>query len=324
VNKLETITIANANGIELKVTNYGATIMGLKVPDRNNNLVDVVVGLSDVSNYIQPPYTDVMLFLGSTVGRYAGRISKGKFEVDGETYPVQHHNGVHLHGGEVGFDKRYWTVKRTTKNAVTLEYLSPNLENGYPGNLEVQATFEITEQNALHITYKAKTDKTTPLNMTIHPYINLNGRGSVLDHDLLINSDQYLEVDNQLIPTGKLLDSKNTAFDRTQKSKVNKEGFKGFDDTFVLNNEKIKASFTSNENGINMNVYTNQPAMVIYTPKQFPDLPYKEKSNTTPFPAICFEPQNFPDAPHNSHFPNSILRPNDEYNNEIVFEFTIV
>lgn len=323
MNKLEVVTLKNNNGMELKVTNYGATIIGLKVPDKYNNFIDVVVGLKEASNYVQEPYINEMLFLGSSIGPYAGRISKGKFEIDGISYTLKHTEGVHLHGGE-GFDKKYWSVKEVLNDSVIFEYLRKNLEEGYPGNLDVTVTYKLTGSNCLNITYKAKTDKATPVNLTSHPYINLNGTGSVLHHELMINSKEHLEVDDKLIPSGKLIDSKNTIFDYTEKSKINKEGFVGFDDTFVLNDKKIKASLTSEESRINLNIFSNQPAMVIYTPKRFPSLAFKANNDEPLFPAICFEPQNFPDAPNNSHFPNSILRPNEEYINEIIYEFSVI
>lgn len=323
MNKLEVKTIKNNNGMELKMSNYGATIIGLKVPDKNNNFIDVVIGLESASNYIQEPYTNVQLYLGSSIGPYAGRISKGKFEINGISYPLKNNDGVHLHGGE-GFDKKYWSVKNISDNLVTFNYTRNHLDEGYPGNLDVTATYELTDNNSLKITYTAKTDKATPVNLTSHPYINLNGKGTVLDHELMINSGSHLEVDEKLIPTGRILDSSNTAFDYTQKSKINKKGFVGFDDTFVLNNEKTKASLTSKESGISLSIFSNQSAMVIYTPKKFPKLPFKANNDIPEFPAICFEPQNFPDAPNNSHFPNSILKPNEEYVNEIIYQFDII
>ncbi len=323
MNKIETITIKNKNGMELKVTNYGAIIIGLKVPGKNNHFVDVVIGLAEASHYIEKPYTDVMLFLGCTIGRYAGRISKGEFEVNGKIYPVKHTDGVHLHGGK-GFDKRYWNVKEVLDNAVTMTYLSPDLEEGYPGNLEVNVIYTLTHDNCLNITYTARTDKATPVNLTSHPYINLNGKDDVLNHELFINSSQHLDVDKQLLPSGKINTSINTQFDRKTKSKIKTATFIGFDDTFILEKEKLKASLTSAETGINLNIYSNQPAMVVYTPKQFPNLPYKDNLQYPEFPAICFEPQNFPDAPHHAHFPNSILMPDEEYRNEIIYEFSVI
>ncbi|NRS88420.1 aldose 1-epimerase [Flavobacterium sp. 7E] len=322
MSKLTVYTLKNSNGMELEVSNFGATIISLKVPNNSGTVTNVVVGLEEAQDYIKAPYTDVTLFLGSTVGRYAGRISKGKFEIDGKVYPLEHNEGVHLHGGE-GFDKKYWSLKSQTESAIVLTYVSPHFENGYPGELKVEASFEITYTNSFKINYSAITDQATPVNLTIHPYINLNGSGTVLDQELWINSKQHLEVDDQLIPSGRILDSMDTAFDYTISSKINKPEFEGFDDTFVMGEGDLKASLHSSQSGIKMNVYHSQPAMVIYTPKQFPNLQFKNNLGEGAFPAICFEPQNYPDAPHNSHFPNSILKPNQTYHNNIVFEFKV-
>jgi aldose 1-epimerase len=320
MSKLSVYTLKNDQGMELKVSNFGATILSLKVPNKFGDFTNVVVGLESAQDYLTAPYTDVSLFLGSSIGQYAGRISKGRFEIDGKVYPLESIEGVHLHGGE-GFDKKYWNLKSQSENAVVLSYVSPHLENGYPGELEVEALFEITENNCLIVSYSATTDQATPVNLTCHPYINLNGSGSVLDQVLWVNSKQHLEVDTQLIPSGRILESSNTAFDYTVSSPINKPGFKGFDDTFVLGEGDVKAKLSSSKTGIIMKVYTTQPAMVVYTPKIFPELNFSNRLGIGAFPAICFEPQNFPDAPNNSHFPNSILRPDEIYSNKIVFEF---
>lgn len=321
-NTLEVFTLKNRNGMELQVSNFGATILGLKVLNKNKTVTNVIVGLDQAIDYLTVPYTDVPLFLGCSIGRYAGRISKGKFELEGKTYFLQNSNGVHLHGGN-GFDKKFWSLKSQTANTVVLTYVSQHLEEGYPGTLEVEVFFEITENNCLIVSYSAITDEATPVNLTCHPYFNLDGENSILEHELWINSSKHLEVDEQLIPTGIILESKNTAFDYTNFSKINRTDFAGFDDTFILEKGHLKAKLNSSKTGITMNVYTNEPAIVIYTPKQFPELNFKNQLGEGAFPAICFEPQNFPDAPNNDHFPNSILHPDEVYSNKMVFEFSI-
>jgi aldose 1-epimerase len=323
MNKLALYTLSNSNGMELQVSNFGATIISLKVPNNLGTLTNVVVGLEQAEDYLTAPYTDVTLYLGSSIGRYAGRISNGKFEIEGKTYPIENTDGVHLHGG-VGFDKKFWNLKSQSTNAVVLTYVSAHLEEGYPGELEIEALFEITDNNCLIVSYSATTDQSTPVNLTCHPYYNLNGSDSILDHELWVNSTQHLEVDAQLIPTGTILESENTVFDYTTLSKINKPNFVGFDDTFVMGQEQLKAKLSSSITGIEMKVYASEPAMVIYTPKQFPKLNFKNQLGVGAFPAICFEPQNFPDAPNKNHFPNSILHPNEMYSNKIVFEFSII
>ena len=303
------------------VSNFGATIISLKVPNKNKTLTNVVVGLKRDVDYLTSPYIEVALYLGASIGRYAGRISKGKFEVDGIIYPVKNNNGVHLHGN-IGFDKRYWKIEETLESSVTFTYFSPNDEEGYPGNLQVKVVFELTATNCLKITYTASTDASTPVNLTSHPYLNLNGTGTVLNHLLKINSVEHLAVDDLLLPTGNIVNSNGTQFDRKEKGPINRPDFKGFDDTFILENDMKKAELFSSLTGIGLSIYSNQPAMVVYTPKIFPELPFQNNYSNIDYPAICFEPQNYPDAPNNSHFPDSILNPGEEYCNEIIYEFT--
>lgn len=325
----EVTLLPNSNKMSLLVSNFGATIMSLKVPNKNEQLVDVVVGLATVSDYTKEEYLNKNLCLGSSIGRYAGRISNGGFKIEGKTYPLHHANKVHLHGGHEGFDKKYWTIEEVVNGNnpfVTLSYLSKHLEEGYPGNLKVSVTYKLTEENELKIIYKATTDKTTHVNLTNHSYFNLNGTGSILNHDLSINSDRYLEVDSQLIPTGRILNSKNTPFDFNIKSKIDRPDFQGLDDTFILNKTDLKASLSSKETGIKMDVFTNQPAIVVFTPsfKQISGLSFRKGVIYSEFPAICFETQNFPDAPNHPHFPPSTLNPKETYLNESHFKFSIL
>ncbi len=327
VQQIKVIKLINSSGSELHVSNFGAAIIILMVPDKNKELVNVVVGLKSAEDYIKPIYLEKGLYLGSSVGRYAGRISRGCFKINEEVYPIHHEHGVHLHGGKIGFDKKYWEVVSLNEGRnpqVTLSCFSEHLEEGYPGNLKTFVTYQLSEDNEVKITYKATTDAETPVNLTNHSYFNLDGKGTILDHKLLINSPYYLEVDDQLIPSGKLLYSMNTRFDRNKISLLGREDFEGFDDTFVLGDGKLKALLMSPKTGIQMGVYTNQPASVVYTPVKLPDLTYKNGVSYSEFSAICFETQNFPDAPNNNNFPSSILKLGEEYINETVLKFSIV
>ena len=326
MSKIEVITLRNTNALELQISNLGATIISLNIPDKSNQIVNVVVGL-EAEDYNKEPYLSNYPYLGASIGRYAGRISKGAFEVNGKNHPIYNDNGVHLHGGKEGFDKKYWTIESLTEGenpAVTYSYKSAHLEEGYPGNLKVYVTYQLTEKNEVKVTYKATTDAVTPINLTNHAYFNLNGKDSIIDHKLQLNSEQYLEVDSQLIPSGKLIDSKNTRFDFNKEAVIGRADFIGFDDSFILGKGKIKAVLTAPKTGIQMKVYTNQPVCVVYTPVLLDGLPFKNGVKYSKFSAICFETQNYPDAPNNSHFPSSILNPNEIYSNESVFEFSIV
>ena len=324
IDLLQTVVLNNKKGMQLKLTNYGATIMSLKVPNKDNVPTDVIVGFEMVEDYFSQKYKENPLYLGSSIGRYAGRISNGNFTVNNQIYTIENDNGVHLHGGNQGFDAVIWSFDTVTDSSCTMTYMSPDLEEGYPGNLAVKVLFELNDANDLKITYTATTDCATPVNLTSHPYFNLNGKGSILSHKLRIDSNAYLDVDAQLLPSGKINQSEKTRFDRKTESKLGRLDFEGFDDTFILNDSEIKASLTSVESGIILNVFSNQKAMVVYTPKVFPDLPFTKDFSGVVFPAICFEPQNFPDAPNKAHFPNSILEPGQQYNNQIVYAFSVL
>lgn len=325
----EVITLTNSHGMTLQVSNYGACIIGLSVPDKNGGSVDVVVGLPSALEYTKANYLKKNLCLGSSIGRYAGRISQKAIRIEGKTYPLYHNDGVHLHGGKEGFHKKLWIVDDAVYGEnpyVTMSYLSPHLEEGYPGNLRVTVTYRLTETNVLKIAYTAQTDKTTPVNLTNHSYFNLNGKGSVLDHQLMIDSEKYLEVDTRLIPTGRVLNSKHTRFDFMATSQIGRSDFKGLDDTLVLNDGHLNASLSSAKTGIQMEVYSNQPAMVIYTPKdsRFTGFSFKNGVTYSEFPAICFETQNYPDAPNHGDFPSSLLKPGETYCNETLFKFSLI
>ncbi|MDG2433764.1 MAG: galactose mutarotase, partial [Flavobacterium sp.] len=192
----ELYTIKNNIGMELEVSNYGATICSLKVLDKRGIPTNVVVGLDQMEDYFDNAYTEANLYLGSSIGRYAGRISKGGFTIENERYSVENTDGVHLHGG-IGFDKKLWTLKNKTANSLILTYTSPHLEQGYPGALSVEVLFELNDENCLTIVYSATTTQASPVNLTCHPYINLNGHGTILEHELWINSSHHLEVDEK-------------------------------------------------------------------------------------------------------------------------------
>ena len=326
MEKLRSICLKNKNGTELVLTNYGATIMRFNLLDKAADKINVAVGLRSVEDYIDRPYLDKNIYLGCTVGRYAGRISKGYFELDGVVYPIENKAGIHLHGGKKGFDKCLFDIEEIHQEKdpyVIFGYLSKDLEEGYPGNLKLIVKFTLTEENEIRIEYSATTDRATIVTLTNPTYFNLDGMESVLDHSLQISSDEYVEFDAQLIPTGKILPTKNTRFDYQILKKIGEPVFMGLDEAFVLNVSDIKAKLYSSKSGIEMQVLTDQPAMVVYTPPQLPDLPYHHGVQFSRFSAICFETQHYPDSPHNSHFPNVILRPNEKYQQKTTYRFKL-
>jgi aldose 1-epimerase len=298
---LKQITIKNEY-ISLTVLEFGAIIQKMLVKDKYGKEHNVVVGHEKPEAYLSDEHA-----LGACIGRYAGRISEGGFNLGDEFYSLQQENGVHLHGGKEGFGKRYWTLieeYRGNNPFIKLTYKSEHLEEGYPGNLEAFVTYKLAN-NTLQILHEGQTDKTTVVNLTNHSYFKLDDETSIDHYNLELKSEGFLEVDEQLLPTGSIKEVLNTQNNFLTSKKI---GQVRLDTPFVFkphcNNAAIVSSHVS---GIVMKVTTNQPSIVIYTP--------------TSFPAICFETQNYPDAPNQSNFPSSILRPGELYRNESTFEF---
>jgi len=319
------ITLENSNHAVLEVLNYGATVIGLKIPDKHNNPVNVILGLTYPSDYINIDYQEKGLFLGSTIGRYTGRISKNGFSINEQYYSLFSKDGIHLHGGKEGFDKQFWNIDHIEygKNPfVILSYLSEHLEEGYPGNVKVTVRYQLTEDNTFSIVYRAATDRTTHINLTNHSYFNLNGKGSIIDQKLYINSRQCLEVDDELIPTGNFKNAEDVRFHFMNPSFINPD-FLALDDTFVLNDDEVNGTLYAESTGIYMSIHTNQPAMVVYTPKVIYDVKFKDDCTYDNFPAICFEPQKFSDTPNNVQFPSTLLKPDSIYVNETCFKFSV-
>ncbi|OIQ30779.1 MAG: hypothetical protein BM564_00790 [Bacteroidetes bacterium MedPE-SWsnd-G2] len=327
VAKIKTATIKNANGMTLTVLNYGASIIALNVPNKNRNLTNVVLGFPNVEDYVNQAPEIQCLNLGASIGRYAGRISKGGFTIRGTFYPISHVNGLHLHGGEKGFGKQFWNIDKVDHDdnpQVVLSYTSKHLEEGYPGTVKITVNYTLTSDNQLKVSYEATTNLATIINITNHSYFNLNETNTILGQTLNVASDHHLEVDHQLLPTGNIKPSKDSKFDLNKGLVLSKSNFDGFDDTFVLNSScspSIKIS--SKETGISMTVKTNQPAVVVFTPKQLPIFLATPNTNKEDYPAICFETQNFPDAPNHKHFPQAVLTPGERYINETIFSFSV-
>ena len=327
-------TLTNKNGLVMKITNYGGTVTSLSVPDKNGTLADIVLGFDNIQSYLK-----ATAYFGAIVGRYGNRIAKGKFEIDGIPYTLAKNNGPNtLHGGLVGFDKVIWDADRindTTGVGLKLHYMSKDGEEGFPGNLDVTVTYLLTNTNEFRIDYKAKTDKATPLNLTHHSYFNLAGAGNgdVLGHLVMIDAQRYTVVDSNLIPTGELPDVKGTPFDFTKEqaigAKINELGGNpvGYDHNYVLNSGGAKlaraARVTEPVSGREMEVYTDQPGVQFYT-GNFLDgtLKGKEGKVYNQYYGFCFETQKFPDSPNQPAFPNSILKPGEEYKSTTIYKFS--
>lgn len=308
------------NRLEISTLDFGATLHQLWVKDKSGKAVNVIMGFDNIHQYLDNPFS-----IGSSIGRYAGRISGGGFQIDETFYPIYTENGVHLHGGLKGFDKVYWKLSSATEKAVTYHLDSANQEEGYPGNLQVEATYTLYE-NSLAIEYRAKTDKKTVVNLTNHAYYNLDGEGDILNHNLFLDSKEYLETDLKQFPTGNFLSVEGTNFDfRKPKTIGNISGFKGIDTCFMhQKTQRYIGSLHSSKSGIEMCVETNQPSMVIFTPEHFGKTNPFFEENFSKFSSICFETQLPPDAPNHSNFADCILTTDKVYLNKSVFSFRII
>ena len=301
---MQQVTIKNEY-ICLTTIPYGAIIQELLVKDQNGDETSMVAGFNSPEDYL----TDT-ISLGACVGRFAGRISGGSILIDGAEYPIYEEDGVHLHGGKEGFARKYWTlleVNEGTQPYVTYSYQSPHLEEGYPGNLEVTITYQLIG-NALVIRHEASTDAPTIVNLTNHSYFRLDNEASIDHYSLRVAAEHILQTDKKLLPTGGLAPVINTEYDFGEEKAI---GETQLDTPFVVTpNEPDVVAVYSNKSGIRLRVTTNQPAIVIYTPEEFP--------------GICFETQNYPDAPNHTSFPSSILRPGETYVNKSRFIFDLV
>ncbi len=321
---IDSYELHNESGMKLEVINFGATITSLKIPLKNGEMVDVVLGFDNLEGYVNSFDLPSAPYFGATVGRFAGRINNGTFCLNGETIILNKNNNNHsLHGGNIGFSQKIWSVKEVNygKNpSITLSYCSPAVEENYPGDLSVDLTYTLSEQNELIVEYKATTAEDTIINLTHHSYFNLDGHtASVVEQELTIDSYGILEADNQNIPTGRLLNLENKAFDFSKAKKCPQT----IDTTFVLNKSQTEnASLFSPKNNLKMSVYTNQPAIHIYVGGNcFNMIKGKENADYHSLSGICFETQNFPDAPNHEHFPTAVLKKGDEYFHKTIYKF---
>lgn len=330
-------TISNANGMEARVINLGGIIVSLTAPDREGNLEDVVLGFDSLDGYLaEHPY------FGAIIGRYGNRIANGQFTVDGESYQLPVNNGPNsLHGGLRGFDKVVWDAEPFENDrgqGLILTYTSPDGEEGYPGNLQVRVTYTLTDENELIFDYHAVTDKATPVNLTQHSYFNLagDGSGSILDHEVMLNASRLTVADTTLIPTGELRSVEGTPFDFRQPHRIGEriaaddEQLRfagGYDHNFVIDRAAgdslvLAARVYEPTSGRVMEVLTTEPGVQFYT-GNFLDGTLTGKNGVVydTRTGLCLETQHFPDSPNQPSFPNTILRPGEEYRSTTVYRF---
>ena len=330
-------TIKNGD-LTMQVTNFGARVVSLWMPDREGKMADIVLGYQNIDRYIN---NGGERFLGSVVGRVANRIGNGKFTLDGVEYTTpQNNNGQTLHGGLKGVDMVVWDVVEATENSLHLTYTAPDGQDGFPGNLTINMTYTLTENNEFKVTYSATTDKTTPVNLSHHSFFNLKGEagGTITDNILQIDADHITPTDANLIPTGELLPVEGTPFDfRTPHAigdmiDADNEQLKngrGYDMNWVLNRpdngEVVKVmSIYDPQSGRGFEVYTDQIALQFYSGNFF-DGSYNGKyGKPLSFrESVVFETQKYPDAVNHPHFPSVILNPGEEYAHTCIYKFIL-
>jgi len=330
-------TLQNASGMKAEISELGATIVSLYVPDRKGNIADVVLGYDSVSGYLNGSS-----YFGAIVGRYGNRIAKGKFTMEGKEYQLTVNSGTnHLHGGAKGFDKVLWKgepIESKTDPALKLTYVSEDGEEGYPGTATVIVTYTVTENNELRIDYEGTTDKTTILNPTHHSYFNLTGdlKKKILDHELMINADAFTPVDQNLIPTGELKKVEGTPFDFRKPEKIglriNDKNEQlsfgiGYDHNWVLNDYNkdvhLAATLYDAQSGRYMEVLTDQPGLQFYS-GNFLDGSANGKSGIAYAyrTGLCLEAQLFPDSPNKENFPSAFLKSGEVYHQTTIYKFS--
>lgn len=330
-------TLVNSQGMTMKVINYGGIVTTLTAPDRNGKFEDVVLGYDSLAQYVEDnPY------FGCLVGRYGNRIANGKFLLEGKTYSLAQNNDAnHLHGGNKGFDKVFWNIEEFASPegpALRLTYLSPDMEEGYPGNLNVEVIYILTDKNEWKIRYRATSDKKTVVNLTQHTYFNLSGntKTDILQHELYLNADRFIPVNKDLIPTGEILPVAGTPLDfktpRVIGARIDKDhpqlAFgRGYDHCWVLQNDgdslTLAATLHDPSTGRVMSTYTTEPGIQFYS-GNFLDGSIRGKFNTVYQKryGLCLETEHFPDSPNQKNFPSVELKPGEVYHTETVYAFS--
>lgn len=326
-------TLSNGT-IEAEVMNYGAILVSLKVPDSSGEIQDVVLGFDTLE-----PYLGSHPCFGTINGRYANRIAKGKFSLEGKEFTLAINNGPnHLHGGIQGIDKVLWDAEEwrgpSGEPGVKMSYLSPDGEEGYPGNLKIEVIYSLTKENGLHIAYRATTDMPTVLNLTNHSYFNLAGEGSAMEHEVQIMADSFTPTDAGNIPTGEFQPVAGTPFDFRSLKKlsadIDREDIQlaygsGYDHNFVLRGEmgtfRKAAVVHEPKSGRMMEVYSTEPGVQLYTANHIKEISGKQGQTYGARHALCLELQHFPDSPNHAHFPTTQLNPGEVYRQETEYRF---
>jgi aldose 1-epimerase len=325
-------SLINDNKLTVKIINYGAIVTAIEMPDKKGTTENIVCGFNNLQGYLSEAYLKNYPYFGSIIGRYGNRIAKGHLEVEGKTYALAVNNGPnHLHGGNIGFDKRFWEARPFQSSGevgVEMTYHSPHMEENYPGNLQVRCVYSLNNQNEFKIEYFAETDQTTVVNLTNHTYFNLTvGKENVMKHELKLAVTKMTEMSNQ-IPTGKIVSTTETPFDFSEFMPLDKylsDLPGGYDDNFVLDNEsselKYAGTLREKSSGRQVEVYTTQPGLQLYTGYWIPELIVNGEKKFGSFSGVALETQHFPDSVHYPQFPSTLLLPGDTYHEITVYTF---
>ncbi len=341
---VELYTLKNSKGAEATITTYGGIVTSLKVPDKNGNFDDVVLGFDKLEGYTSEAYLKGCPYFGALIGRYGNRIGGAKFTLEGQTYTLAtNNNGNSLHGGLKGFDKVVWKVVKADVSSkgprLELSYLSKDGEEGFPGNLNVTATYTLTDDNELRLEFTATTDKPTVVNLTHHSYFNLRGQGNgdILSHEVYINSDKTTPVDSLLIPTGEIAPVDGTPFDFRKPTAIGArindpntilQYGPGYDHNWIINKPMgklgLQARVFEPTTGRVMEVYSDEPALQFYA-GNFLDGTITGKGGKVyqRRTGFCMEPQHYPDSPNKPQFPTTELKPGQTYHNVIIYKFSV-
>jgi aldose 1-epimerase len=327
----------HAGNITMQVTNYGARVVSLWAPDKDGKHEDVVIGYDSISKYLRG---EGERFLGCVVGRYANRIAKGTFDLNGKSYHLPiNNNGQTLHGGNTGLDRVVWDVEQKSDSVLCLKYTSPDGSDGFPGNLTIEMTYSLSAENEFRIDYKAITDAPTYINLSNHAFFNLKGEGNgtITDHLLTINGEHIIPVDSVLIPTGEIAPVEGTPFDFREATTIGariaqdcpqlKNG-NGYDVTWVLDGQEgelyLAAILQEPQSGRAMEVWTDQPGIQFYSGNFFDGSGIGKHGQPIRFrEALALETQHFPDSPHHPNFPSTLLNPGEEYHQTCIYKFGV-
>lgn len=330
--------LKNKNNVEIAITNYGGFVVSVMIPDKKGNFADVVLGHDSLQDYLNTPEP----YLGSVIGRYGNRIAGGKFTLEGKEYTLAINNGPNtLHGGLTGFNAVVWDAVQLNAQTLKLTYLSVDGEEGFPGNLTTEVVYHLSNENALEISYKATTDKTTIVNLTQHSFFNLAGQGNptpaVTNNILTIHADYYTPMDSVSIPTGEIAPVAGTPMDFRTPHVVGERidnDFeqlvfgKGYDHCYVLNKKEAgelsyAAKVVEPESGRTLEVYTTEPGVQLYTGNWLGGFTGKNGATYPERSAICLETQHFPDSPNKPHFPTVVLKPGQVYTQVCIYKFGV-